>query len=180
MATNLTGQDMGGWLWQQSDPNTQFNSYNPATGQWSAGSADGWSMYQGLAPEIERYLRAAGYGGRLDNSDSFNAWDAIHSKAAADMRAVGFVSRNLSYGDGLEQDQAAAASAPAAASGNSCSIIGPLYQNRDWHAATALHQIGQRRALLGQNRMWQLRFDGQPAHPHLLLSVSGRRTPRYH
>ena len=82
MATNLTGQDMSGWLWQQSDPNTQFNTYNPATGQWSAGSAAGWTRdrrsdneFVGITNQIGDYLRAMGFGGdfRQTGTDSLMA-----------------------------------------------------------------------------------------------------------
>jgi hypothetical protein len=85
MATSITGQDMTNWLWKGSDPNTQYRTYDPKTGQFSAdfGGGTGWGSTPrtngelGIQGELFRYLQAMGYTGPQDSGQA--VWDDINT-----------------------------------------------------------------------------------------------------
>jgi len=85
MATSITGQDMTNWLWKGSDPNTQYRTYDPKTGQFSAdfGGGTGWGSTPrksgdlGIQGELFKYLQAMGYTGPQDSGQA--VWDDINT-----------------------------------------------------------------------------------------------------
>lgn len=74
MDKTITGQIIGGqhpFMWGQGDENTKFVPFDLSSGQW-AGDPTFGSGYQAnatgvLDPEIEKYLRAVGYQGNIQN-----------------------------------------------------------------------------------------------------------------
>lgn len=86
---SATGQDMNNWLWNQTDPNTVYRTFDPKTGQYdrsfgTAGTGWGGNTVNNrpiVTNEVRDYLTSIGYTGSFDGSSQ--AWNAQNNRVAA-------------------------------------------------------------------------------------------------
>lgn len=81
---SATGQDMNNWLWNKTDPNAVYRTYDPKTGSFNMdfGGGTGWNSTpkkQGdmIEPEVLKYLRSIGYTGPEQSGQE--VWDKINT-----------------------------------------------------------------------------------------------------
>ena len=81
---SATGQDMNNWLWNATDPNAVYRTYDPKTGSFNMdfGGGTGWNSTpkkQGdmIEPEVLKYLRSIGYTGPEQSGQ--DVWDKINT-----------------------------------------------------------------------------------------------------
>lgn len=80
-ATTITGQNTGGdnaWLWKPTEQNTRYFGYDPTTGKWGDGTESFMSTAR-IEPEVEKYLRAIGYTGKLHNEQAFRDYSVANT-----------------------------------------------------------------------------------------------------
>lgn len=80
---SATGQDVNNWLWNATDPNAVYRTYDPKTGSFNMdfGGGTGWNSTpkkQGdmIEPEVLKYLRSIGYTGPEQSGQ--DVWDAFN------------------------------------------------------------------------------------------------------
>jgi hypothetical protein len=86
---SATGQDTNNWLWNPTDVNTVYRTFDPKTGQYdrsfgTAGSGWGGNTVNNrpvMTNEVRDYLTSIGYSGPFDGSSE--AWNAKNNRVAA-------------------------------------------------------------------------------------------------